>query len=234
MPRLDATDTAVATLSPVIITTCTPSAASMRRASGVDCLIGSASPSKPARRPSRATYITVCPSSRSAAPRSASADVPMPRSVINASLPTATARPPTLPVIPLPVWEAKLSDAGTECPFSIAPATIAAASGCSLDFSKAAASARKLSASPPEFAPMASGPSTASTETSFGRPSVSVPVLSTTNVSMFSRISRTSAFLVNTPALAPRPMPTMIDIGVANPSAQGQAMINTATALTKA
>ena len=29
-------------------------------------------------------------------------------------------------------------------------------------------------------------------------------------------------------------MPTMIDIGVASPSAQGQAMISTATALTKA
>ncbi len=33
---------------------------------------------------------------------------------------------------------------------------------------------------------------------------------------------------------APRPVPTMIDIGVARPSAQGQAMISTATALTSA
>ena len=35
-------------------------------------------------------------------------------------------------------------------------------------------------------------------------------------------------------ALAPRPVPTIIDIGVANPSAHGQAMIKTATALTSA
>ncbi len=67
-----------------------------------------------------------------------------------------------------------------------------------------------------------------------GFPSVRVPVLSTTTVSTFSKISRASAFLIRTPAVAPRPVPTMIDMGVANPKAQGQAMINTATALTKA
>ena len=33
---------------------------------------------------------------------------------------------------------------------------------------------------------------------------------------------------------APLPTPTITDIGVANPKAQGQAIINTATALTKA
>ena len=34
--------------------------------------------------------------------------------------------------------------------------------------------------------------------------------------------------------VAPRPVPTMIAIGVASPSAQGHAMISTATALTSA
>ena len=34
-------------------------------------------------------------------------------------------------------------------------------------------------------------------------------------------------------ACAPRPTPTMIDIGVASPSAQGQAMISTLTAATR-
>ena len=33
------------------------------------------------------------------------------------------------------------------------------------------------------------------------------------------------------PRVAARPVATMIDIGVASPSAQGQAMISTATAL---
>src|SRR5260370_11344456 len=68
--------------------------------------------------------------------------------------------------------------------------------------------------------------------TTFGLPSVSVPVLSTTSVSTFSRRSRASAFLINTPARAPRPTPTMIDIGVAKPSAQGQAIIKTLTGAT--
>ena len=36
------------------------------------------------------------------------------------------------------------------------------------------------------------------------------------------------------PDCAPRPTPTMIDIGVASPSAQGQAMISTVTAATSA
>ena len=72
------------------------------------------------------------------------------------------------------------------------------------------------------------------TPTRRGLPSVSVPVLSTTSVSIFSISSSASAFLTRTPAWAPRPVPTMIDIGVASPRAQGQAMISTATALTSA
>ena len=43
-----------------------------------------------------------------------------------------------------------------------------------------------------------------------------------------------SALRNSTPAAAPRPEATMIDIGVARPRAQGQAMISTATALTRA
>src|ERR1700680_4039126 len=68
--------------------------------------------------------------------------------------------------------------------------------------------------------------------TTLGLPSVSVPVLSTTSVSTFSIRANASAFLISTPACAPRPTPTMIDIGVARPSAQGQAMIRTLTAAT--
>ena len=67
-----------------------------------------------------------------------------------------------------------------------------------------------------------------------GRPSVSVPVLSTTSVSTFSMCSSASALRMSTPAPAPLPTPTMIDMGVARPSAHGQAMISTDTALTSA
>ena len=37
----------------------------------------------------------------------------------------------------------------------------------------------------------------------------------------------------STPRVAPRPVATMMDMGVARPKAQGQAMIRTATALIK-
>ena len=56
--------------------------------------------------------------------------------------------------------------------------------------------------------------------TTLGLPSVSVPVLSTgERVARFSR-SRASAFLISTPDCVPRPTATMMDIGVARPSAQ--------------
>jgi hypothetical protein len=63
-----------------------------------------------------------------------------------------------------------------------------------------------------------------------GLPSVSVPVLSTTRVLTFSMRSRASADLIRTPAPAPFPIATPIDMGVARPSAQGQAMMTTETA----
>ena len=105
-----------------------------------------------------------------------------------------------------------------------APRTIAAASGCSLARSSAAA-ARRTSAS---FTPSAQV-----TDVSSGRPSVSVPVLSTTSVSTLRSRSIASALRNSTPIVAPRPVATMIDIGVARPSAHGHAMMSTATALTR-
>ena len=58
--------------------------------------------------------------------------------------------------------------------------------------------------------------------------------MSTTTVSTFSRTSSASASRTSTPAVAPRPTATMTDIGVASPSAHGQAMMSTATAFTSA
>ena len=66
-----------------------------------------------------------------------------------------------------------------------------------------------------------------------GLPSVSVPVLSRIMVSIFSMRSKATASRTSTPACAPRPTPTMIDMGVAKPKAQGHAMMRTATAATK-
>ena len=63
-----------------------------------------------------------------------------------------------------------------------------------------------------------------------GLPSVIVPVLSRTMVSMCRAASRLSALRMRIPSLAPRPMPTMIAVGVARPRAHGQAIISTVTA----
>ncbi len=77
-------------------------------------------------------------------------------------------------------------------------------------------------------------PSAARMVLTFGFPSVRVPVLSTISVLTFSIVSRASALRTRMPSLAPRPVPTMMDMGVAKPRAQGQAMMSTATAFTKA
>ena len=56
----------------------------------------------------------------------------------------------------------------------------------------------------------------------------------TMRVSSRCAVSRASAERISTPASAPLPVDTMIDSGVANPSAHGHAMISTATADTSA
>ena len=103
---------------------------------------------------------------------------------------------------------------------------MARASGCSLALSAAAASASSSSAVVAGVA--------ASIATTRGRPSVRVPVLSTSRVVAWASRSSASASFTSTPAWAPRPMPVTSETGVARPSAQGQAMMSTATALTSA
>ena len=121
--------------------------------------------------------------------------------------------------------ESKSVASASASPRSLAARTMASASGCSLARSRLAARRSSSASSNARRGWMA---------VTAGRPSVSVPVLSTTSVSIFSKRSSASAFLISTPAWAPRPTPTMIDIGVARPSAQGQAMISTETAATRA
>ena len=75
---------------------------------------------------------------------------------------------------------------------------------------------------------------TATTSVSAMRPVVTVPVLSRTIVSTRRVDSSTSGPLMSRPSCAPRPVPTSSAVGVASPSAHGQAMIRTATAAVKA
>ena len=58
---------------------------------------------------------------------------------------------------------------------------------------------------------------------------MSVPVLSKATRSIVRARSSASALLMRIPRAAPRPVPTRIAVGVASPSAQGQAMMSTAT-----
>ena len=72
------------------------------------------------------------------------------------------------------------------------------------------------------------------TSTRLIRPVVTVPVLSSTIVSTLRVDSRISGPFISRPSCAPRPVPTSSAVGVASPSAHGQAMISTATAAVKA
>ncbi len=145
-------------------------------------------------------------------------------SLISIALPSAIVRPSTTPVAPFPEGAAKPLTSPRLSPRSLAAFRIACASGCSLPRSTLAASRSKaLSSMPPVVI----------IDTTLGLPSVSVPVLSITMVSMRSSRSSASASRIRIPECAPRPTPTMIDIGVASPSAQGQAMISTVTAATR-
>src|SRR5699024_2017605 len=110
-------------------------------------------------------------------------------------------------------------------PRSLAAATMALAIGCSDKLSTAATSANTSSSA--NF-------SVTTKSVSFGMPSVSVPVLSTATTAESRNACKASPLRNKMPRSAPRPVPTIIDVGVAKPIAQGQATINTATAFTRA
>ncbi len=67
-----------------------------------------------------------------------------------------------------------------------------------------------------------------------GSPLVKVPVLSKTIVSSLWAVSKLSPPLIKIPFSAPLPVPTITAVGVANPRAQGQAIIITATKVKRA
>ena len=65
-------------------------------------------------------------------------------------------------------------------------------------------------------------------------PSVIVPVLSSTTVSIADARCRASPLFTRTPSAAPRPIPTTSAVGVARPIAHGHAMTVTVTNATTA
>ena len=96
---------------------------------------------------------------------------------------------------------------------------MAAASGCSDGFSSDAAAASSV---------LSSIFSAHSTSVTRGLPSVTVPVLSSTTVSMRPISSRLAADFTSTPCSAALPVATVMATGVASPSAQGQEITSTA------
>ncbi len=102
---------------------------------------------------------------------------------------------------------------------------MASAIGCSDLASTLATSIRTSSRSKPGRTVMS---------VSSGRPFVSVPVLSSAITSAERSVCNASPLRKRMPSSAARPVPTMIEVGVASPMAQGQAIISTATAFTSA
>ena len=106
-----------------------------------------------------------------------------------------------------------------------APLTIASPSGCSEPRSSEAASRSTV---------VSSLPGVTTTSVSAGSPRVIVPVLSRMMASSFSAVCSASPERIRMPFSAPLPMPTVSEVGVARPSAHGQAMISVVTRTTVA
>ena len=176
--------------------------------------------------PSTASQTAVLPSASacSAASRSSSGASSPHSSRSQLYRPAASVCPSTTPITPLPPWFSKFVTGGSG-PASAARSATARPIGCSDACSRAPAS-RSISA--PD------GSSVACTDATDICPVVTVPVLSSTMVSMRRVDSRICGPLIRIPSWAPRPVPTSSAVGVARPSAHGHAMISTATAAVKA
>src|SRR3954463_6337712 len=140
MPSRRATACAVVRVSPVSMTTRTPSCPSSLSAADVVGLTGSAIAITAASLRSTARKMAVAPSARSRSASPSRSAVSIPSSWRNFALPRRPRRPSTTPTAPLPVGESNSDTADIGSPRSRAEATIAAASGCSLACSTLAAS----------------------------------------------------------------------------------------------
>ena len=253
MPTSAATVSAAVAESPVSSTGRSPSARSRAIASAELGRTVSATSMTPIGSPSAITTTAVRPAARpwSKAVRSSAGSSPP----ASAGRPTLIRRPSTIASAPRPGRFVKsstrwLSEERSESPTRWLseersesstrwlseersdeskplsyPRTMARAIGCS-ELSSTAAASRSTSASVT--------PATGRTPATDITPVVTVPVLSSTTVSTARVSSRTSGPLITMPSWAPRPVPTSSAVGVARPSAQGQAMINTATAAVNA
>ncbi|MPM24287.1 hypothetical protein SDC9_70768 [bioreactor metagenome] len=144
---------------------------------------------------------------------------------MNFLVPTSTIFSSRLACTPCPGVAANSSTSVNAAPAFCPYLTIACASGCSELFSTLAAACTTV---------LSLKPCMAITFVTSGCPLVIVPVLSNTIVVSFWAFSRCSAPLIKMPLSAPLPVPTMMEVGVASPKAQGQAITMTDVKLIKA
>ncbi len=221
MPTWRATASAVRRLSPVIMKAANPISFRRRAASAASSFATSASAIAPIAAPFDATSITVLPCAERCAARSATVPIATPRSSIIRAEPTSATSSATRAWTPIPEMERNSLTCSGLKPLRRAASTTACPSGCSEFCSTEAATRRTVSSV---------WPSVATTSVTPGSPLVSVPVLSKITLSIPPATSSASALRMRTPISAPRPVPTSSDVGVASPSAQGQAMMSTETA----
>ena len=226
IPTCLATAFAVASSSPVAMMMCfTPCALRSFSACAALSFTGSAMASRPSSLSPAARNTAVLPSPRSRAASASRGPESTFRSPMSAALPRATVLPPMTARTPSPVRVSKRSALAGFAPSSCALRRMASASGWVEPASAEAASART---------PVCATPSAATMSVTSGLPFVMVPVLSMISVSASASRSRWAASLIRMPERAPRPAATVMDMGVAMPKAQGQAMISTETAATMA
>ena len=183
-------------------------------------------PSTPASRPSSGHAApAVRPACSMASTRSRHGSGSTPSLRIIAALPMTTRVPSTVPVTPCPGRLRTPLAAGRSSPARRGVVDDGPASGCSLPAWTAAASGDQLGPLRPRRERVG--------DHSAG-PCVSVPVLSKTTVSTRCARSSASTSRIRMPARAPAPVPATSAVGVARPSAQGQAMTSTETAATSA
>ena len=227
MPTSAATARAVVSLSPVSSTGRRPSALERgdglrrRRLDGVGDDEHGARPGRPSRRRSRSGRAA------SAARRAASSSAgrSMAQSASSAGRPSDEAWPSTTPSTPRPsrLPKPRRRAAAELGPRGAGDGLGDRVLGGVLERARRAAAPRR-----------GRRRRRRATSTSAILPVVTVPVLSSTIVSTWRVDSSTSGPLISRPSCAPRPVPTISAVGVARPSAHGQAMISTATAAVNA
>ena len=148
----------------------------------------------------------------------------IPCSASRRSLPMRISRPATVPTTPRPVWLRKSLTGRRGSARWSAAARMARARGCSLACWTAAAS----------WNSSASVPRRVSVADQRGLAGGEGPRLVEDHASCVWARSREATSLIRMPARAAAPVPAMMAVGVARPSAQGQAITSTDTAATSA